>query len=90
VDLLWSGYAVLLQHRGDYLEETYYSFSYTQIYDEPGGGGGTILALKRYHPQSSRSPAVAYGAAGYFGRSFVYAEFLKLGPVVNAPLTRNA
>ena len=42
----------LFMHRGDYLEETYYSFSYSPIRDESGGVGGLFC------PSNDTSPKV--------------------------------
>ena len=50
----------LFMHRGDYLEETYYSFSYSPIRDESGEGRRIVLPVQRCHTQGSRRTAFAH------------------------------
>ena len=46
-------------NRGDFLEETYYSFSYSPIRDESGNVAGLVLSLDRGHSQSHQCAAIA-------------------------------
>ncbi len=50
----------LLMNRGDFVEETYYSFSYSPIRDESGQGSGLVLSLHRGHPENHQCAATAH------------------------------
>jgi signal transduction histidine kinase/FixJ family two-component response regulator len=63
----------LFMHRGDYLEETYYSFSYSPIRDESGDVGGLFCPSNDVTPKvlSARRLRTLSELAGgpYFGKS---------------------
>ena len=47
----WNERVVLMMERNGYLEETYFTWSYSPIYDESGGIGGTYCAVVEETPR---------------------------------------
>ncbi len=87
----------LLMNRGDYVEETYYSFSYSPIRDESGAVAGLVLSFYGSHAQGYKCTTAGYaigtlrqwlateddGGCVRFGRRHVF-EKSERYPVCNA------